>query len=340
MNSPEVRDAKRAQDVERALQQMVGKHLRDILNAAGQPYGRGGGGGGGGSSSSSSSRGGGDGGGGDGELSVDVVVASEAFTGAADIAEAARAMLVTAAAVPIIPTGDFPFMMMSTRPSLPFRWLNRATYAATKLARSMAGVAVLREWRVACLGLDPATSPAPSRFLDFGRRSDTGGPCAARLCFVSPAVLPRPSDWGPEAHMVGYWFLDRISNINSNSSSNNINNQAQEREQEAWRPDAALQQFLDDAAVGGAGSTSVPVVYVRASARVCVRACVRTVRCNSSVAVFSWALPLAAWRRPCRGESARATCVRYPRCPASEHYQKKVMQYYAKYEARSNSLEG
>ncbi len=246
MNSREVRDAHGAQGVERALQQIVSRRMRDILFAAGQPYSRRRRSSNSGSSSENSV--------------VDVVVASEAFTGAADIAEAARAVLVTAAAVPIIPTGDFPFMMLSARPSLWWRWLNRATYAATKLARSMAGVALLCEWRTACLGLDAATNPAPSRFLDFGRRSDTGGPCAARLCAVSSAVLPRPSDWGPEAHMLGYWFLDR------NSGRNNSRAQGQEE----WRPDAALQRFLDDAAGGGGddGATSVPVVYVRG-----VRAC-------------------------------------------------------------------
>ena len=44
----------------------------------------------------------------------------------------------------------------------------------------------------------------------------------------SPAVLPRPADWGDHVQVTGYWFLDG--------------------ERDNWRPDTELQRFLDGGA--------------------------------------------------------------------------------------------
>jgi UDP:flavonoid glycosyltransferase YjiC (YdhE family) len=40
----------------------------------------------------------------------------------------------------------------------------------------------------------------------------------------SPAVIPKPPDWGEDTHVTGYWFLDPV---------------------EAWTPPAALVEFLE-----------------------------------------------------------------------------------------------
>lgn len=58
---------------------------------------------------------------------------------------------------------------------------------------------------------------------------------AARTLFASPRpvylhsfsehVVPRPADWGPFAHVTGYWFGDRMLR---------------------WEPEPVLRQFLDD----------------------------------------------------------------------------------------------
>lgn len=44
------------------------------------------------------------------------------------------------------------------------------------------------------------------------------------LCCFSPRVVPRPADWGPFAHVTGYWFLDRPA---------------------GWRPPQDLVDFLE-----------------------------------------------------------------------------------------------
>jgi sterol 3beta-glucosyltransferase len=75
----------------------------------------------------------------------------------------------------------------------------RLTYAGMKAPALMFGRTVDR-WRSG-LGL-----PRRRGQHDPSRRPD--GQPAPVLHAVSPAVIPRPADWPPTAHITGYWFVD------------------------------------------------------------------------------------------------------------------------------------
>jgi sterol 3beta-glucosyltransferase len=59
----------------------------------------------------------------------------------------------------------------------------------------------LNEWRRE-LGLGPVGG------LSVDRRMERAG--VPRLMGYSPVVVPRPADWGPRAHVTGFWFLPRV----------------------------------------------------------------------------------------------------------------------------------
>lgn len=58
----------------------------------------------------------------------------------------------------------------------------------------------------------------------FGRFADRPAPRAGTIYAYSPAILPKPGDWGPDILVSGNWFLDEPD----------------------WTPDPALARFLDD----------------------------------------------------------------------------------------------
>lgn len=74
---------------------------------------------------------------------------------------------------------------------------------------------IINTWRREKLTLPPF--PLRSEFSAWVERRS--------LCLygISPTVMPKPAEWGPEVHLTGYWFLKRDSN---------------------WQPPADLADFL------------------------------------------------------------------------------------------------
>ncbi|MFN7089038.1 MAG: glycosyltransferase [Allorhizobium sp.] len=62
------------------------------------------------------------------------------------------------------------------------------------------------------------------RERNFKTSAGTVAPRAGTIYAYSPAILPKPGDWGPDILVGGYWFLDEPD----------------------WTPDPALARFLDD----------------------------------------------------------------------------------------------
>ncbi|QTE03001.1 glycosyltransferase [Streptomyces cyanogenus] len=101
---------------------------------------------------------------------------------------------------PSQPSGAFP------HPFLPAaRFLgavgNRLSFYAVDLAFWLVSRPAVNTWRREQLGL-PAMSP-----LDPFRHA----PGTPVLCAFSPAVVPRPGDWGSSVHLTGYWFHEEPS---------------------------------------------------------------------------------------------------------------------------------
>lgn len=150
------------------------------------------------------------------------VVAHPKALGGPHIAE--RLSVPFSASVPaplLTPTAAFPAPVLARR--LPGA-LNRLTY---QLNRS-AGIAyggMVNSFRTETLGL-----PRMSRFSDY--LTDRAGRRLPVLYPFSPAVVPRPADFPPSAHITGFWFR---------------------ADAPAWEPPAEMTAFLDQ---GG------PIVYV------------------------------------------------------------------------------
>ncbi|WP_236654812.1 glycosyltransferase [Streptacidiphilus anmyonensis] len=113
---------------------------------------------------------------------------------------------------PSQPTGAFPHPLT---PGARFlgRLGNRCSFEAVDLASWMVSRRTVNAWRRQSLGLAPMRLPAPFREV---RRAPV-------LCAFSPAVVPRPADWGANVHLTGFWF----------------------HEQPRWTPPQRLVDFLD-----------------------------------------------------------------------------------------------
>lgn len=113
---------------------------------------------------------------------------------------------VLASPVPgLTPTKAFP------SPLLPFPRLGPFNQLSHKLALKAVDLLLgrdLKTWRERSLGTE-AERPAPQ---------------AGTIYAYSPAILPKPEDWGPDVLVSGYWFLD----------------------EPLWTPDPALARFLDN----------------------------------------------------------------------------------------------
>ncbi|MFF3611855.1 glycosyltransferase [Streptomyces sp. NPDC002580] len=72
---------------------------------------------------------------------------------------------------------------------------NRLSFDAVDLASWIMCRPFINPWRREQLGLSALSPTAPFRHV---RR-------ATVLCAFSPAVVPRPPDWGPNVHLTGYW---------------------------------------------------------------------------------------------------------------------------------------
>jgi UDP:flavonoid glycosyltransferase YjiC (YdhE family) len=121
---------------------------------------------------------------------------------------------------PSQPTGLFPHPFAPAA-QLAGRIGNRLSYDLIDLGTCLAFRESINAWREETLGLAPLS---PLRSLREARRAPV-------LCAFSPTIVPRPSDWGPNVHMTGFWH----------------------HEQPLWKPPHRLVSFLED---------GTPPVYV------------------------------------------------------------------------------
>ena len=135
----------------------------------------------------------------------DVLVYHPKSFASPDMAAALGVPHVLASPIPgFTPTGAFP------SPILPFRSLgpfNKVSHSLAINAAQLLFSKELKAWRKRTLGLPGKT---------------TRKPAAGTLYAYSPAVLPKPRDWGRDVLVTGYWFLD----------------------DPGWRPGVALESFL------------------------------------------------------------------------------------------------
>jgi sterol 3beta-glucosyltransferase len=130
---------------------------------------------------------------------ADMVVHNGQIVAGQHVAEALGLPAVLALPIPMyVPTREFPWPGVELPARLP-AGLNRATFAGMKSTALMFSGGIDR-WRRDALGLSRRRGRHdPMRRPDGGR--------APVLHAYSPAVLPRPADWPPEAETTGYWEL-------------------------------------------------------------------------------------------------------------------------------------
>ena len=152
----------------------------------------------------------------------DLIIAGMAgIAGVPAIAERFEIPLIEAYVFPFTPTRAFPSPLFTKLPIGGL--LNRASFHLTHQLFWQNSKAVEASVRQE-LGMERGSFWGP-----FRRRRQQPTPV---LYGYSPAVLPRPDDWGERYHVTGYWFAD---------------------EPHGWTPPAALEAFLQ------AGS---PPVYI------------------------------------------------------------------------------
>lgn len=115
----------------------------------------------------------------------------------ASVAERAGVPFVPAFNVPVTPTATIPGALVPGLSVPPRALAHRVGHwvswqAVWQMAR-LSGAAARRD----VLGLPPAPR--------WGPRATPGVPL---LYGISPAVLPRPADWGAHVQLTGFWFLD------------------------------------------------------------------------------------------------------------------------------------
>jgi UDP:flavonoid glycosyltransferase YjiC (YdhE family) len=141
------------------------------------------------------------------DFQPDVILHHPKALGAPYIATKLGVPLFLASPLPgFTPTSAFPTPILPVSSLGPFNWLSH------QLMIHGGGVLfskTLRKWRVETLDLPARGKPAPHR---------------GTLYAYSPHVVPKPSDWGRDVAVMGYWFLDTPD----------------------WQPDAALSAFLKD----------------------------------------------------------------------------------------------
>lgn len=145
---------------------------------------------------------------------ADVVIGGFGAVGVPTIAAALDVPFFWALLQPMTPTRAFPHFL--ARPGLRLGALyNELSYwvANRILWRLVRGA--IAEWQRERFGLAP---PARASHLLPGAASHPV------LYGFSPAVIAPPADWGPHAHVTGYWFLPR---------------------EHGWEPDRELDAFLD-----------------------------------------------------------------------------------------------
>jgi sterol 3beta-glucosyltransferase len=145
----------------------------------------------------------------------DLIIFHPKVLSATSIAEKLDVPVMLAMPVPIIvPTTESPTIGL---PDLKVGgWYNKATYQLIQMGyRTYAGM--VDEFRQDVLGLDK--SPKSAGLLYMANHQPV-----PVLHAYSEHVVPRPHDWPDQAHVTGYWFLDRLTE---------------------WEPSAELQAFLE-----------------------------------------------------------------------------------------------
>ena len=129
------------------------------------------------------------------------------------LAEAAGCPLVVLSPVPIMATGDFPFLGFPASPTSRRagsirrrlrRRLNRSSYRLVSLLKWRQDARVIQAFRRDRLGLEPLPwGGAQSRRTPPDQLANP-----AVLHLISPQVLPRPEDWQASASLTGFCFLE------------------------------------------------------------------------------------------------------------------------------------
>ena len=149
---------------------------------------------------------------------VDLLIAGLGglFVGTA-LAEKLNLPIVQAYYIPLTPTSAYPSFLARWLPPWAGGWANRPSY---RVARQIL-------WQ----GFRSADKSARDQVLDMPAAS-FWGPYRSELLRkspilygYSPAVIPRPPDWGDDVHVTGYWFLDPV---------------------DGWTPPPELAAFLED----------------------------------------------------------------------------------------------
>lgn len=146
---------------------------------------------------------------------ADVLVYSSALIlTAPHVAEKLKIPAIPALLQPYMtPTGDFPPVGM---PALPLgKGYNRFAYKIFETFVWTFLKSPINKWRREGLGLPPYAEASPFAALQRGN--------VPTLYGFSPAVLPKPAEWGAHIHETGYWTLPPRTD---------------------WQPTAALTDFL------------------------------------------------------------------------------------------------
>lgn len=113
------------------------------------------------------------------------------------IAEARHVPAILAALQPLTPTAEFPPVQLPLVPLCKGPY-NRAAHVLVEWGLWQPFRSVANRWR-AQLDLPPLSRTSPYTVMRRRREPILYG--------FSPAVLPKPADWGDEIAVTGYWFL-------------------------------------------------------------------------------------------------------------------------------------
>jgi UDP:flavonoid glycosyltransferase YjiC (YdhE family) len=145
---------------------------------------------------------------------ADLIVYSTLGAAAWHAGQASGTLAVPAPLVPVSLTRQFATALAPVESLGP--WLNLLSHSMVDVALDLPFRGAINRWRKDRLGLGPV------RTLDlFASLQKQGLPVVYGF---SPTIVPRPSDWRPNLHVTGAWFLDAA---------------------EDWQPDGRLAAFLD-----------------------------------------------------------------------------------------------
>lgn len=132
-----------------------------------------------------------------------------------DVAEKLGVPIYPALTVPVTPTGSFPSYLIPVTLNLGHAF-NRSTYVLADLSFWLYSGHWINDARQRALHLPPTGYFRPRLGRGLLRRYPV-------VYGYSPAILPKPADWGDWIHVTGYWFLERSPD---------------------WQPPATLVDFL------------------------------------------------------------------------------------------------